>query len=53
MFSFLGAKTYYFGVGGGTREFEKYIEETKALQSIVCWKCKDGVQREILKITKI
>ncbi|XP_063228353.1 histidine protein methyltransferase 1 homolog isoform X2 [Bacillus rossius redtenbacheri] len=48
---FLAAKTYYFGVGGGLRQFEQLLEEDGVMESSVCWKCSEGVQREILKIT--
>lgn len=48
---YLGAKTYYFGVGGGTRQFEKALEK-KNLISKVVMKTTSGIQREILKINK-
>lgn len=48
---YLAAKIYYFGVGGGFREFEKVVIEDGTLQSEVVWKCKDGVQREIIKLS--
>ncbi|XP_045772530.1 histidine protein methyltransferase 1 homolog [Maniola jurtina] len=48
---FVGAKTYYFGVGGGTRQFEASIENTN-LKSEVVMKTSSGIQREILKINK-
>ena len=31
-FRYLAAKTYYFGVGGGTREFESLLEEKGIFQ---------------------
>ncbi|PSN42083.1 hypothetical protein C0J52_13015 [Blattella germanica] len=46
----LAAKTYYFGVGGGTRQFESLLAEDGTMRSIVSWKCPEGVQREILRI---
>ncbi|XP_049873388.1 histidine protein methyltransferase 1 homolog isoform X2 [Pectinophora gossypiella] len=49
---YLAAKTHYFGVGGGTREFEKCIKNNSLLKSEVCWKNTSGVQREIIKITR-
>jgi 2-polyprenyl-3-methyl-5-hydroxy-6-metoxy-1,4-benzoquinol methylase len=49
---FLAAKTYYFGVGGGTRQFEAYLQSRKNFKSEVVWKNSDGVAREILKISK-
>ncbi|XP_059048827.1 histidine protein methyltransferase 1 homolog [Achroia grisella] len=48
---YVAAKTYYFGVGGGTRGFEKKIKNSGLLKSEVCWKSAGGIQREILKIT--
>lgn len=49
---YLAAKTYYFGVGGGIRQFEELIRKNQILTSCVCWKTSDGVQREILEICK-
>ncbi|XP_026761795.2 histidine protein methyltransferase 1 homolog [Galleria mellonella] len=49
--AYVAAKTCYFGVGGGTRQFEKRIEKCGSLKSEVCWKSTGGIQREILKIT--
>ncbi|XP_050351199.1 histidine protein methyltransferase 1 homolog [Nymphalis io] len=48
---FIAAKTYYFGVGGGTRQFESALKDT-CLKSEVLWKTSNGIQREILKIKK-
>ncbi|XP_023934788.2 histidine protein methyltransferase 1 homolog [Bicyclus anynana] len=48
---FLSAKTCYFGVGGGTRLFEKAIDNTN-LKSEIVLKINSGIQREILKINK-
>lgn len=50
--AYVAAKTYYFGVGGGTRQFEQSIENHEILESEVCWKSSGGIQREILKVTK-
>ncbi|KOB75658.1 Histidine protein methyltransferase 1-like protein [Operophtera brumata] len=50
---FVAAKTHYFGVGGGTRQFEKAVEKNGLFSSEVCWKSTGGIQREILKITRI
>lgn len=50
---YLAAKTYYFGVGGGVRQFENALQHDGALKSEVCWKCPSGVSREILKISLI
>lgn len=49
---YLAAKTFYFGVGGGTRQFEKAIENTGKLKSEIVWKTTSGIQREIIKINK-
>ncbi|CAH0585831.1 unnamed protein product [Chrysodeixis includens] len=49
--AYVAAKTYYFGVGGGTRQFEQRIQSNGKLKSEVCWKSEGGIQREILKIT--
>lgn len=49
--AYVAAKTYYFGVGGGVRQFEERIQKKRNLKSEVCWKSKGGIQREILKIT--
>ncbi|CAB3236775.1 unnamed protein product [Arctia plantaginis] len=48
---YVAAKTYYFGIGGGIREFELAIESNGKLKSCVCWKSTGGIQREIIKIT--
>ncbi|KAM3965337.1 histidine protein methyltransferase 1 homolog [Aphomia sociella] len=50
---YVAAKTYYFGVGGGVRQFGKKIENNSFLKTEVCWKSSGGIQREILKITHI
>ncbi|XP_053675984.1 histidine protein methyltransferase 1 homolog [Anopheles nili] len=49
---YLAAKTYYFGVGGGARLFEKAMDSDGRFQHEVAWKCDSGVKREILKITR-
>ncbi|KAF2892561.1 hypothetical protein ILUMI_13621 [Ignelater luminosus] len=48
---YLAAKTYYFGVGGGLREFEDFMIQQNVFDFSTCWKCSEGLQREILKIT--
>ncbi|XP_046390248.1 histidine protein methyltransferase 1 homolog isoform X2 [Ischnura elegans] len=48
--AYIAAKTFYFGVGGGLRQFEKLLAEEGNMDMNVCWKCSDGVQREILKV---
>lgn len=51
--AYVAAKTHYFGVGGGTRQFEAEIEKSGMLKSEVCWKSENiGVQREILRVTR-
>ncbi|KAL0883290.1 hypothetical protein ABMA27_016707 [Loxostege sticticalis] len=49
---YVAAKTCYFGVGGGVRQFENSVLKNKLFNCEVCWKNTDGIQREILKITK-
>lgn len=46
----IAAKTYYFGVGGGCRDFEKAIKDDGNLQSEVVFVVSENVQREILKV---
>ncbi|XP_017469335.1 PREDICTED: histidine protein methyltransferase 1 homolog [Rhagoletis zephyria] len=46
----VAAKTYYFGVGGGLRQFETLIANDKRFQSNVVWTSTDGVGREILEL---
>lgn len=47
----LAAKTYYFGVGGGLRQFEGLLG--RKMNSEVVWKNCEGVKREIIKIDHI
>ncbi|KAG6440679.1 hypothetical protein O3G_MSEX001355 [Manduca sexta] len=49
---FVAAKTCYFGVGGGMRQFEQYIQKNECLQSEIIWRNINGIQREIMKITR-
>ncbi|XP_072179368.1 histidine protein methyltransferase 1 homolog [Diadema setosum] len=47
---FIAAKTHYFGVGGGTRQFEEYVQGLQEFD-IECRKViSQGVQREILQM---
>lgn len=46
----LAAKTYYFGVGGGLRLFEKALQEDGTFSYRTAWECDSGVKREILEI---
>ncbi|XP_054288397.1 histidine protein methyltransferase 1 homolog isoform X1 [Macrosteles quadrilineatus] len=47
----IGAKSYYFGVGGSIKQFEKLVKEKNVFEVETVWKCSQGVQREILKLT--
>lgn len=49
--AYVAAKTYYFGVGGGVRQFEQNVQQNGKLNCEVSWKSTGGIQREILKIT--
>lgn len=46
--AYVAAKTHYFGVGGGTRSFEKMVRMDGVFGISVCKVYSDGVQREIL-----
>lgn len=46
---YVAAKSYYFGVGGGIKEFQSEVEKNNFHVSTV-WKCDEGINREILKI---
>lgn len=52
--AYVAAKTYYFGVGGGMRQFESEVKNSGMLKCEVCWKSQntEGIQREILKVTR-
>ncbi|KAF7385396.1 hypothetical protein HZH68_013826 [Vespula germanica] len=47
----IAAKTYYFGVGGGMRQFEAIVKEDKMFDTEVVWRNSKGLQREILKLS--
>ncbi|KAF7993690.1 hypothetical protein HCN44_010285 [Aphidius gifuensis] len=49
---YLAGKTFYFGVGGGMRQFENIINEEKKFDIKNIWKSQNGVQREIMKLVK-
>lgn len=49
----LAAKIYYFGVGGGLRQFEELIKKDNRFASEVVWSSTEGLSREILKIKRI
>lgn len=48
---YLAAKTCYFGVGGGTKEFEEYVRMEGKFDLHVVKEFSDGVLREILKLS--
>ncbi|CAK9819988.1 Histidine protein methyltransferase 1 homolog [Anthophora quadrimaculata] len=48
----IAGKSYYFGVGGGMRQFQNIIEGDGIFDVNVTWKSREGLQREILKITR-
>ncbi|XP_011872314.1 PREDICTED: histidine protein methyltransferase 1 homolog [Vollenhovia emeryi] len=48
---FVAGKTYYFGVGGGMRQFENLILRDGCFDVKSVWRSQDGVNREILKLT--
>jgi len=49
--SFLAAKTYYFGVGGGLSQFEDLLKKDNIFNYSTSWECSNGVKRAIIKIT--
>lgn len=49
----IAAKTYYFGVGGGLRQFEKLIDKDKRFTYKTIWLSTEGVNREIIELKKI
>ncbi|XP_033323375.2 histidine protein methyltransferase 1 homolog isoform X1 [Megalopta genalis] len=49
---FIAAKSYYFGVGGGMRQFQNLIEEDNVFNVEIVWTSQQGLQREILKISR-
>ncbi|XP_077289023.1 histidine protein methyltransferase 1 homolog [Arctopsyche grandis] len=50
-FALVAAKSYYFGVGGNIRDFEKYVNDDGLMNCEICWKSEGGIPREILKLT--
>lgn len=46
----IAAKSNYFGVGGGTRDFEEYIHKEGIFDVTSCHRIEQGVPREILKL---
>ncbi|XP_029669302.1 histidine protein methyltransferase 1 homolog [Formica exsecta] len=51
-FGFIAGKTYYFGVGGGMRQFENLVSKDGCFDVKSVWRSQDGVNREILKLTR-
>lgn len=49
----LAAKTYYFGVGGGLRQFEELMDKDKRFTYKTVWLSTKGVNREIIELKKI
>eukprot|EP00076_Gallus_gallus_P043384 XP_025008922.1 histidine protein methyltransferase 1 homolog [Gallus gallus] len=47
---YLASKVHYFGVGGGTYLFEKFLEERKVFRSSIVKEVEEGLKRFILEI---
>lgn len=47
---YLASKVHYFGVGGGTYLFEKFLEERKVFKSSIVKEVEEGLKRFILEI---
>ncbi|XP_050666198.1 histidine protein methyltransferase 1 homolog isoform X1 [Leptidea sinapis] len=50
---YVAAKNHYFGVGGGTKEFKKAIEESGKLKADIVWEKSSGIRREVIKIKQL
>ncbi|XP_038209761.1 histidine protein methyltransferase 1 homolog [Zerene cesonia] len=50
---YVAAKTYYFGVGGGMRQFEQAITNSGKFKFEIVWNTTSGIQREIMKINRL
>ncbi|XP_037959720.1 histidine protein methyltransferase 1 homolog [Teleopsis dalmanni] len=48
----VAAKTYYFGVGGGVKQFEKLIAEDGRFCAKVVWTVTEGIGRAILELRR-
>ncbi|GAB1600595.1 histidine protein methyltransferase 1 homolog [Argonauta hians] len=48
----IAAKAYYFGVGGGTRQFEESLLQDGRFSSTVSWTTSDGLSREIICVRR-
>lgn len=51
--AYIASKTYYFGVGGGTRDFIRMVESDNHFAVDVIAQIGTGVKREILKLTPL
>uniref|UniRef100_A0AC35TZH0 MTS domain-containing protein n=1 Tax=Rhabditophanes sp. KR3021 TaxID=114890 RepID=A0AC35TZH0_9BILA len=49
----LGAKMYYFGVGGGVFEFMDFVKEQKCFDCQIVYKTETCLKRFILKLTRL
>lgn len=49
---FVAGKAYYFGVGGGMKQFESLVLKDGYFDVNSVWKNQDGINREILKLTR-
>ncbi|XP_032302310.1 histidine protein methyltransferase 1 homolog [Coturnix japonica] len=47
---YLASKVHYFGVGGGTYLFEKFLEERKVFRSSTVKEVEEGLKRFVLEI---
>ena len=47
---YVASKTYYFGVGGGTRSLQTLNDERQSFAIVSAWKSTTGVAREILEL---
>lgn len=42
IFRYIGGKSYYFGVGGGTKQFQYLVEEDGVFNIDTVWKSQEG-----------
>ncbi|XP_060563155.1 histidine protein methyltransferase 1 homolog [Ruditapes philippinarum] len=49
---YVAAKSNYFGVGGGTRDFESFVLKAGKFNVETCHTVETGVPREIMKLTR-
>ena len=50
-YGLLANKSYYFGVGGSSKDFVEYVEKQGKLQCKIVHQITDGVNRDILKLS--